>query len=172
MRQKYFIPKELRYSIAFIIISSLVAGVFIIYLAKAVGGLLDEQGSLPIILIMLSYGIIVIIFTLIFAHRFIGPFERLKMEVRLIRSGNYDRRLRIRGRDDLYIKSFLDEINLLLEECQRIHSTKGDFAKEIDAELMGLLAMMEKGECTKERLMEALLLFRDKVRSITGKTGP
>jgi len=168
IRQKHFIPKELRYSIAFIIISSLVAGILIIYLAKTLGNLVEEK-TLPVILIMVSYTIVVAIFTLVFSHRFIGPFERLKMEVRLFRAGDYQKRLTVRTRDDVYIKSFVNEINLLMEECHKICSSRTDFTKALDPELMDLLAMMEKGECTKERLVEVLVLFREKVRALAGK---
>jgi hypothetical protein len=168
VRQRYFIPKELGYSVAFIIISSLAAGVFIIYVAKKLAASL-EQETLPILVIMLGYTAIIVVFTRIFSHRLIGPFQRLKMDLKLYRTGNYEKRLYIRNKDDFYIKTFLNEINMLLADCEKIHHSKAALVKEIDFQLREVLHMSKKQECTKEALIDALLNLRGKVESISGK---
>ena len=63
--------------------------------------------------------IIVVVLALFFTHRFIGPFERLKMEMRLILTGNYHRRLSMRNSDDFYIRSFVSEVNKMLGEFEK-----------------------------------------------------
>ncbi len=164
-RQRYFVPKELRYSIAFIVIWSLLAGVVLIYLAKALGGLI-HQNVLPFVLIMAGYAAVVVIFTMIFSHRFIGPFERLKLQMRLILSGDYERRLQVRKNDDVYIRSFIGEVNNLLDSYERKHRSRAELAKGIDSELIDLVSILENKGLTREDQIEQIARFHSRVKEM------
>ena len=118
--------KELRLSISLIVIWSLLAGIIFTYVTKELGAKI-EHGVFSFIAVFLGYVIIVVVLALFFTHRFIGPFERLKMEMRLILTGNYHRRLSVRNSDDFYVRSFVLEVNKMLDEFEKKSFDRGRF---------------------------------------------
>lgn len=165
VRQRFFMAKELRLSIALIVIWSLLAGILFTYLAKELGARL-EHGVFSFIAVFLGYVVIVVVLALFFTHRFIGPFERLKIEMRLILTGNYHRRLNIRKNDDLYIKSFITDVNKILDGLERRCIDKERVRKEIDPKLLNIVSLVEKDDIPRERLREAVLSLHEKIESL------
>lgn len=165
IRTKYFRPRELRLSIAHMVLWSLLAVALFTYLIIELGEKI-ERSPFYFIIVFAGYAIIVIILTMFFTHRFLGPFERLKMELRIILSGNYHRRLCIRSNDDLYIRSFILEINKLLDSLEKMHLFKGEFRKNIDSELLNIKSLIERKEISKEELGEAIISLHKKVEDL------
>lgn len=163
MRQKYFVTKELRLSIALIILWSLLITAFFTYFAKELSGKIGH-GTLLFVIIMVGYILIVIVLTMLFSHRLIGPFQRLKTEIKLIGAGDYHRRLNIRNNDDIYIRSFVTEVNKLLDDLEKMYNYKQDLIRNIDSELIKLISNIEKNEPSKEKLREAVLEFHEKLK--------
>ncbi len=95
----------------------------------------------------------------------IGPFQRLKTEMKLIQSGDYCKRLNVRDNDDLYIKSFLMEVNKLLDELEKTDNCRKDLAKCVDSELLNILDLIDKGDGSNEELREAVQAFHKKTRN-------
>ncbi|MDP3260209.1 MAG: hypothetical protein Q8M34_06455, partial [Thermodesulfovibrionales bacterium] len=121
------------------------------------------------IAVFLGYVIIVVVLALFFTHRFIGPFERLKMEMRLVLTGNYHRRLSMRNSDDFYVRSFISEVNKILDEFEKRCFDKEGFRKNIDSELLHVMALVEKEHVSKDKLREALLSFHEKMEALLKK---
>ena len=168
VRQKYFVSKELRISIALIILWSLLVTAFFTYFAKELGEKIGN-GTLLFVIIMAGYLIIVIVLTMFFSHRLIGPFQRLKMEMKLIRSGDYHRRLNVRKSDDIYIMSFVTEVNKILAELEKAHHNNEYLNKHIDSELINIISVIEEGDVSKEKLRESILAFHKKLKALSGK---
>ena len=165
IRQKYFVSKELRISIALIILWSLLVTAFFTYFAKELGEKIGN-GTLLFVIIMLGYLIIVIVLTMFFSHRLIGPFQRLKMEMKLIRSGDYHRRLNVRKSDDIYIMSFVTEVNKILAELEKAQRNKEYLIKHIDSELISIISVIEEGEVSKGKLREIVLACHRKLKGL------
>jgi len=165
VRKRLFIIKELRLSIALIVIWSLLAGILFTYITKELGTKI-EYGIFSFIAVFVGYVTIVIVLAMFFAHRFIGPFERLKMEMKLILGGDYQRRLCIRGSDDFYIRSFISDVNKVLDQFEKKCLDKEGFRKNIDSELLHIMSLIEKEEVPREKLREAILLFHEKMESL------
>ena len=165
MKQKNFVTKELRLSIALIILWSLLITAFFTYFAKELSSKIGH-GSLLFVIIMVGYIVIVIVLTMLFSHRLIGPFQRLKMEMKLIGSGDYRRRLKIRNNDDIYIRSFVMEVNKLLDDVEKMHKYKEGLIRQVDTELIKVISDIEKNEASKEKLREAVLAFHKKLKSL------
>lgn len=172
VRQRFFMAKELRLSIALIVIWSLLAGILFTYLTKEFGQKV-QPGIITFILVFVGYIIIVIILTIFFAHRFIGPFERLKMEIKLVLAGNYQRRLRVRGNDDFYIRSFITEVNkvidILEKKCKSFDQDA--LSRIIDSGLLNMIALIEQPDFSKEKLREALILLHQKIHPMLESGG-
>ncbi|RJR17783.1 MAG: hypothetical protein C4581_07415 [Nitrospiraceae bacterium] len=169
IRQKYFISRELRISIALIILWSLLVTALFTYFARELSGKIGH-GTPLFIIVMLGYVLIIVVLTMMFSHRLIGPFERLNTEMRLIRSGEYHRRLGVRKNDDIYIRSFIKEVNMILEACEKEQQYKKELIRNIDSELMNIIALIEEGEPSKDKMRERVLAIHKKLKWPEGKT--
>lgn len=165
--KKHFVSNELRYSIALIVIASLATGIIFILLAKVLG-MVISHAYVPVI-VMAGYAVIVVLLTMIFTHRFIGPFPRMKMELRIILGGEYSRRLQLRGRDDIYIRSFVEELNLFLDEFEKMNNLKQEFIKSVDADLEALSSCIGTSDMTREQLVETIRKCRTHVGDLLKK---
>lgn len=170
IRQKYFVSKELRISIALIIIWTLLITAFFTYLAKELGGKIGH-GTPLFIIIMFGYVAIVVVLTMLFSHRLIGPFQRLKTEIRLILAGDYGRRLNVRVKDDIYIKSFIGQINKLLDRIETMHHCQKDMINKFDSELLGILSEIDEDKGSREKMRHSLLTLHKKIRHIAQQQG-
>ena len=95
-----------------------------------------------------------------------STFERLKTELRIILSGDYHRRLSVRSKDDYYIRSFLVEIDKVLDELEKMYLFKKEICEKIDSELSEIKSLLEKKEISEEELRGAVLSFHKKVAGL------
>lgn len=169
VRQKYFALKELRFSIAHLVLWALLSVAFFTYTAIEIGGRI-ERGPVYFIIVVIGYALIVIILTLIFTQRFLGPFERLKTELKLMRTGSHHRRFHVRSKDDFYLRSFITEINKVLEDLEKISGSKEELHKKIDSELSNIKTIIERKEISKEELTKAVISFNKRVEDLLRET--
>lgn len=155
-RKKYFVSKELRLSIAVMLLWALLITAFFTYIASQLG---EQIGSSYILfaIIMIGYLAIIVSLSIFFSHRILGSFQRLKTELRLIKSGNHDRRLKVRQKDDLYMKSFIDEVNNVLNEYEGMHIQRKNMTKHIDSEFIHLLSVVKEGGKSPVELQNTIL---------------
>lgn len=163
VKQRFFTVRELRISLAMIILLSFLSAVVFMYLIKVFGDSLKEHSIMAFVLVMVGYAILVGVLTAIFTHRFIGPFERLRYEIGIILAGNYDKRLRIRRQDDAYVRAFIEDVNkvvLLLEESD---STSAGLQKDIYLELSSIINKMDSADPNVVKYKEELSKLRDRL---------
>ena len=155
-RKEYFVSKELRLSIAVMLLWALLITGFFTYIASELG---DKFGSSYILFagIMAGYLAIIVLLSVFFSHRILGPFQRLKTELKMIMAGNYDRRLKVRQKDDLCMKSFVDEVNNLISKYEEMHIKKKGVVKHIDSEIMDLLATVKANGKKPAELQDEIL---------------
>lgn len=91
------------------------------------------------------------------------------MEMRIILSGNYSGRLKVRKRDDLYIKSFIEEVNHVLNEFEKMHLLKESLIKTVDEDLEALSGNLGCQDMTKEELLNTIESCRNKTRATLKK---
>lgn len=162
IKQKYFVAKELRLSIAIIILWSLLVTAFFTYFAKELGEKIGSS-NLLFAIVMLGYVAIVVVLTLLFSHRLIGPFQRLQTDMRLIRAGDYHRRLHVRNSDDIYIRTFIKEVNNILEDFDKVHQNQDGMIKLLDSELVSIIALIAEGKTSQDKLRERILAVHEKI---------
>jgi len=167
-RKKYFVSRELRLSIAVMLLWALLITGFFTYVASGFG---EKVGSSYILfaIIMIGYLAIIVALSIFFSHRILGPFQRLNTELRLIISGNHDRRLKVRKKDDLYMKSFVDEVNNVLSEYERMHSYRKDMIKHIDSEFLDLLSTVKENGKSPEQLLDSILVSHKRLKAVSGR---
>ncbi|MEC4686570.1 MAG: hypothetical protein VST71_12670 [Nitrospirota bacterium] len=165
IRKRFFRHRELRFSIALMILWSLLAMAFLTYLTRVLGGKI-EPGLFFFIIVFAGYAVVVVFLTLFFTHRFVGPFERLKMEMRIILSGDYQRRLCVRNNDDVYIRSFISDVNRVLDELERMQLVKEEIHANIDSELLEIVSLLENRDVSREELRDAVIAFHERLNAL------
>lgn len=159
IKQRFFTTRELRISILIIILLSFISAVVFMYLIKIFGGTIKEHSILAFILVMVGYAAVVGFLTTIFAHRFIGPFERLRYELGIIISGDYQRRLNVRKRDDAYVKAFVEDVNKVIAMLQENDRCGTEAQMDIFSELSAIIGKMDDADPHRKELAS----LRDKI---------
>jgi hypothetical protein len=150
--QRFFSARELRISLMLIILISFMSAVVFMYLIKIFGGSLKEHSILSFGLIMLGYVAVVGFLTMFFTHRFIGPFERLRYELGMVLAGDYTRRLKIRGHDDAYVKSFIDDVNRILVLLEENDRCGAELFRDFFGDLSALIGKMDPNDPLTRKL--------------------
>lgn len=170
LRTTYFNLKEVRLSIAHIILWSLLTIGFFTYLTIEIGGRIDRS-PLYFVSVIVLYILIVVVLTMHFTHRFFGPFERLKTQMRVIRAGNHQKRLAVRIHDDIYIRSFILEVNGLIDSIETMHGIKKELLEKVGEDLKHLRLLSEDDNIPREELRKALDSFSAKVSMLLKNEG-
>ncbi len=145
-RQNYFVARELQFSIALLVVLALLGGVF---LQTVSSSLINYYGlttpSLGMFLI-LGYIILVVILSVIFTHRLVGPFKRLEYEMKLVGSGELGRRLTIRSKDDLHVRNFVRYTNDFIGNFEEMSRDYNKLNATITTKLNEISREMSKGD--------------------------
>jgi nitrogen fixation/metabolism regulation signal transduction histidine kinase len=170
VRRRYYVAKELRLSVAVIVLWSLLAvGFFTLVAKEVVSRVAAEWGTgyllLAFLLVMLGYAGIITFFTMHFSNRFLGPFERLKLEMQRIRAGEYHRRLSVRKNDDGYIRSFIAEVNKMLDDYEHTCRFREQALRTLDSELLNIISTLQQGQLSRDEQRAALLRLHEKLKA-------
>jgi hypothetical protein len=171
IRQKYYTSKQLRLSVAVMVLWSFLAVGILNFLtiefSKKINPSFSQMGYnlLIISLIFIAYLSVLFLFIMRFSNRFIGPFERLKREIGAFTDGNYKQRLMVRDNDDMYIRSFVDAVNSALNSYEQTYLAKENMLMTVDREIIALLSAIEREDFLKEDQSRALLRFCEKVKN-------
>ncbi|MBI5407849.1 MAG: hypothetical protein HZA14_00625 [Nitrospirae bacterium] len=60
-------------------------------------------------------------------------------------------------------------MNKIINELEELHRHRKDIEKHIDSGLLNLISLLEEGEPSKEKLREAVLSIRKKVKHTGNK---
>jgi hypothetical protein len=172
IRQRFFVPREIRISIALIVLWSFLAVGLLMYLTKELGVLVGGLGLVSFIVVITGYVLVVIILTISFSHRLFGPFKRLNIEIDEILKGNFHKRLRIRMKDDVQIRTFVSQVNRLLDELEEAHRFNGDFLVRIQSELTEALSQLNRGKITEEEIRDLFSSLRKKASALSREFKP
>ena len=174
-RQHYFSSAHLRYSLFLIVLISLLTILLFSFAIRLIGEFMEDlgyemQGNIPaLIVVIIGYAVIVFSLTYYFSHRFIGPFERLKTDMSIILGGFFYLLLITRERDDIYIRSFVDEVNNMLDEFESLCISRQGLRDILHKDMKGIIDLLDDEGTSKEDLRESLLALRGKLERLTEK---
>lgn len=147
VRQKFFISKELYCSVAIIAVWSLLASIFFVFIASRMYDFIGSAHNIIYFaIILLGYCFFILMISMTVSHRLIGPFSRLRIELRMALAAKYDHRLHARGGDHLFIKNFLEEINKLLDRNERLSRLVQELPRTINDESSRVSSNLPTGE--------------------------
>ncbi len=169
----FFSARELRFSVACIVLASLLAVASFSFAVKKVGEVLVDLGYtiegnvLAMIVVIAGYAVIVFGISYFFTNRFIGPFERLKTDMKIILGGYYHRRLLSRDRDDVYIRSFIDQVNIMLDEFEALCRSRQELREVLGSDIKRIIASIDEGQADIKEIMSSLRSLSDKLEKMT-----
>ena len=168
VRQHYFVARELQASIAVLVILALLGGTFLLYLSKELNALLGVRTPFLTLFLMLGYAAIVAFSAIFFTHRLVGPFKRLEYEMKMITKGDLSKRLSIRRNDDWHVRSFVAQVNALIERLEEMSMEYNKLNSILSERLAELSERIRKGE-PYEDLLEVIEAINDEVHRLREK---
>jgi methyl-accepting chemotaxis protein len=111
-KQRYFIERDLFFQTLTLLLTVLLGGFLLLLLSKTISGYIDS--SLLFLMLFVGYFLLIIFFAWSLSRKFIGPFSRLKENLKDISNGDLSLRLHVRNGDDVRIKSFVDDANRMI----------------------------------------------------------
>ncbi len=165
-KQRYFVARDLQFSIALLIVLALLGGIFLQALSTALINYYGLDTPLLGVFLILGYVAIVALLAIFFTHRLVGPFKRLEYEMKLIQAGNLGKRLSIRSQDDLHVRNYVKYTNNFIAnfeemsvEYNKLNSTVSTKLEEIARELS-----KEKYDCPK--IQEEIKKLRKQIHEL------
>lgn len=163
-KQRYFAARELHFSIAMIVVLSLLGGICLQTVSSALVSYYHFNTVFVGILLILGYAALVVLVAVFFTYRLIGPFSRLEYELKLISAGDLSRRLSIRNKDDLHIRNFTKYANNLIARFEVMSRDYNTLSSTVSKEIDDIHKELEKKDFDCEMLKKRLLTLQKNVR--------
>lgn len=167
VRQHHFAKKEIHVSVALIVVWSFVTVAVIMFVMRALGLFSGGFGVFSFIAILFFYSVAVVLLTILFSHRLVGPFERLNAEIdEMLLSDGPLKRLRIRTRDDLHVRTFVEHVNRIIEELDNSRQWSDYCLLQVRSRLGAMLNKVKSGEISPQAYKEQFEQLNEKINSL------
>ncbi len=166
VRQRYFVARELQLSIALLTVLALLGGIFLQSVSKALMSHFNFQTPALGVFLIIGYIIIVVLIAVFFTHRLVGPFKRLEYEMKIIRSGELDKRLSIRSQDDPHVSNFVKYINDFIASFEDMSKGYSKLNSTVSIALDEVLEELSKDECDREKVKKRLEELRKDIHRL------
>lgn len=168
-RQHYFVAKELQITITILVVLALLGGAFLQSVSSALTSFFGFTTPALTIFLTIGYIAIVAILSICFAHKFLGPFKRLEYEMKTISSGELDKRLSIRTKDDLYVRNFVAYVNKFIENFENMSKDYSKLHSVISIQMGDIIKKVEKGQHNPEDIKETLKTIQRHIHELREK---
>ncbi len=135
LKQRHFAARELQISIALFIVIALLGGICLQSLSSWLSSYLGLSPSVVTIFLTIGYAGIIVLLTLLFSHRLVGPFKRLEYEMQVVIKGDIGKRLSVRDKDDLYIRNFITNVNVFIDEFEEMSKEYNKMSSLVSSQL-------------------------------------
>lgn len=164
VKQRYYAARELHYSIAVIVVLSLLGGICLQTISSALVSYYKFNTFFVGLLLILGYAALVALVSISFTYRLIGPFRRLEYELKLISTGDLSKRLSIRTKDDLHIRNFTKYANNLIARFELMSRDYNTLSSAVSKEIDDIHKELEKKDFDCEMLKKRLTTLQNNVR--------
>lgn len=169
IRQHYFVAKELQITIAVLVVLALLGGAFLQSVSTALSSYFGFATSALTVFLTVGYMAIVAFLAIFFAHRLLGPFKRLEYEMKTITGGELNKRLSVRAKDDLYVRSFVAHVNEFIGDFENMSKDYSGLHSALSAEFADIIRKIERGEHNPEEIKEAIKTFQKHIHNLREK---
>jgi len=167
--QRYFVAKELQFSIAMLTVLALLGGIFLQAVSSA---LIDYWGfHTPMlgVFLIIGYVILVVILAMFFSHRLIGPFKRLEYEMKFLAGGDTSRRLSIRSQDDLHIRNFVKYANIFIDKFVKMSAEYDSLNTTVSKKMDEIAVELSKEPFNCEKIQGDLRTLQMQIEELQRK---
>lgn len=168
-KQRYFMARELQFSIALIIVLALLGGIFLQAVSSALISYWGLETTALGFFLIIGYILLVVLLAVFFTHRLIGPFKRLEYEMKLIQAGNLAKRLSIRSQDDLHVRKFVKHINSFVSRFQEMSGEYNRLNSTVMTKLDMISEELSRGNADCPRLKKEIDALLKEVREFREK---
>jgi methyl-accepting chemotaxis protein len=168
-QQRFFASRDIHFSLAFLIVLTLLGGITLLVFSF---WLLNEYGLHPLLtglLLIVGYGAIVLILSLFFAERFVGPFKRLEYEMKIISKGDLERRLSVRGGDDLHVRHFVRYLNGFISEFEDMSKEYNKLSSVVSTKISYIANELSREKADNERIKEEIKMLQKIIQEFREK---
>ncbi len=164
-KQRYFIERDLFFQTLTLLLTVLLGGFLLLLLSKTISSYVDS--SILFLMLFVGYFLLIIFFAWSLSKKFIGPFSRLKINMKDISQGDLTLRLTIRDGDDIRIKSFVEEANRMVVTFNNCLQKVKTPCREMENIAGNLLRNLEThDELSREECLEFLQDLQERSRTV------
>jgi|GEM_PF-3304459 len=169
-KQRYFIERDLFFQTLTLLLTVLLGGFLLLLLSKTISGYVDS--SILFLMLFVGYFLLIIFFSWSLSRRFIGPFSRLKGNMKDISQGDFTLRLMVRKGDDVRITHFVEEANRMVVSFNNAIEKIKDPCTELQSIAGQVIRKMESHEeVPKTECLELLQSLQERAEIIQKSVG-
>jgi len=169
-KQRYFIERDLFFQTLTLLLTVLLGGFLLLLLSKTISGYVDS--SILFLMLFVGYFLLIIFFSWSLSRKFIGPFSRLKGNMKDIAQGDFTLRLMVRKGDDVRITRFVEEANRMVVSFNNAIEKIKDPCKELEIIAGQMIRKLEShNEVPKAECLELLRSLQDRAEIIKESVG-
>lgn len=120
-----------------------------------------------ILLVLLCYGFVGYLMLIYFSYRILSPFERYKTDMKHISAGKYSKRLNLRTNDEGNVKSFFDEVNVLLKNMEKMQEHNDTLYKHINEWINELNQVLADDAANNEDIKKSISSLEKRLKEIS-----
>jgi len=161
--QRCFSSREIQVTLALLTVVALLAGVFLQTVSSVIREHYGMGGVFVGAFLIIGYAVIVLLISIFFTHRLVGPFKRIEYEMKLISKGELSRRLSVRSNDDLHVRNFVAYANRFISTFEQMSKDSHAFNAAVSMKLSEISAELSKEKIDCEKLGAELLALQKQV---------
>ncbi len=168
-RQRYFVARDIQLTIAILVVIALLGGIFLQSVTTALTSYVGFKTPALGIFLIVGYVAIVVLLAIFFSHRLVGPFKRLEYEMRHIRSGDLERRLTIRTKDDLHVRKFVKYVNDFISNFVEMSKEYSRLNSFVSDKMGKYIEDLSCDDCDRENVKKNLEALHSEIRKFREK---
>lgn len=168
-KQRHFVARELQFSIALLIVLALLGGIFLQTVSSLLVSYFRVNTAVIGFFLILGYALIVVLLSIFFTHRLVGPFKRLEYEMKLVSSGELSKRLSIRTQDDLHVRNFIRYCNNFISNFEAMSRDYNKLSSAVAKKLDEMSDNVSKGPADCKKLQEEISYLKQQLHSLREK---
>jgi methyl-accepting chemotaxis protein len=169
VRQRYFVAREIQFTIAILVVLALLGGIFLQSITAAVISYYGIKTPALGIFLIVGYIALVAILAIFFSHRLVGPFKRLEYEMKHIKAGELEKKLSIRTKDDLHVRNFVEQVNDFISNFQDMSREYNKLNSTISKTLGKVIGEMSEEGCDMDNIRKELKSLQDEIHRFREK---
>ena len=164
-----FVARELQLSIAVLAVMALLGGALLQTFSRVIVDYMGFGIAAHGFLLIVGYAVLVVILSVFFTHRLVGPFKRIEHEMKFVTTGELTRRLTVRNSDDLHVKRFVGNVNNFISGFEEMSKEYSKLNSTATIKLDGIIAKLSREDLDCELIKDEINDLRKEIHALREK---